>query len=163
LGLLLHILQGDDSPLTLKYKNYLNGVPRDEMIINVLEDTLISLESEFGTSNVSEWLTPILNLTDGYGFKSTPIFNEIGSLKSPEKIGWEYIPYMDRGTYNQIAEMPNWEWSNASDPPIGINVLPCGQSGFVQYPDTPSPHAYDQLDLYLNWQFKPMLFNLSSS
>ena len=163
LGLILHVLQGDDSPLELKYKNYLNGVSRDEMIINVLDDTIISLESEYGTSNVSEWLSPIYNLTDSYQFKKSPIFDEIGSLKSPEKLGWDYIPLMDRGTYNQIAEMPNWEWSNTSDPPIGINVLPCGQSGFVKYPDIISPHAYDQLDLYLNWEFKPMLFNLSST
>jgi len=163
LGLLNHVLQGDNSPLELKYKNYLNGVPRDEMIINVLEDTLIALESKYGTSNVSEWLSPIFNLTDQYQLKNTPIFDEMGSLKSPEKIGWDYIPFMDRGTYNQILEMPNWGWSNTSDSPIGISVLPCGQSGFVKYPDTPSPHAYDQLDLYLNWQFKPMLFNLSST
>jgi len=163
LGLILHVLQGEDSPLELKYNNYLNGVPRDEMIINVLEDTIISLENEYGTSNVSEWLSPIYNLTDSYQLKNTPIFDEIGSLKSPEKLGWDYIPYMDRGTYNFISEMPNWERSTTSDPPIGINVLPCGQSGFVKYPDIISPHAYDQLDLYLNWEFKPMLFNLSST
>ena len=155
--LLLHVLQGDESPLELKYKNYLNGVPRDEMIINVLEDVLITLESKYGTSNVSEWLFPTYKLTE-----NTPIFDEIGNLKSPEKLGWDYIPYMNRGTYNQIAEMLNLKCSSESDPPVAINVLPCGQSGFVKYPDIVSPHAYDQLDLYLNWEFKPMLFNLSS-
>ena len=156
-GLMLHILQGDESPLELKYKNYFNGVPGDEMIINVLEDVLIKLENEYETSNISKWLFPIYYLTE-----YTPIFDEIGCLESPEKLGY-YLPYMNRGTYNQIAELPNWEWSNESDPPIGINVLPCGQSGFVKYPDIISPHAYDQLDLYLNWEFKPMLFNLSST
>jgi len=156
-GLLLHVLQGDDSPLELKYKNYLNDIPRDEMIVNVLEDVLIKLESKYGTSNVSEWLFPIYTLT-----QTIPIFDEIGSLKSPEKLGWDYIPYMNRGTYNQIVEMPYLKLGSESDPPIGINVLPCGQSGFVKYPDIVSPHAYDQLDLYLDWQFKPMLFNLTS-
>ncbi|KYK31151.1 MAG: hypothetical protein AYK22_08215 [Thermoplasmatales archaeon SG8-52-3] len=156
-GLILHILQGDDSPLELKYKNYFNGIPRNEMIINVLENVLIKLKDGYGTSNVSEWLFPIYYLTE-----YTPIFDEIGSLKSPEKLGY-YLPLMNRGTYNQIVEMPNWEWSNTSDPPIGINVLPCGQSGFVKYPDIISPHAYDQLDLYLNWEFKSMLFNLTST
>ena len=156
INILLHVLQGDESPLELMYKDYLNGIPRDEMIIDVLEEVLIALETQFGTSNVSEWLSPIAPLTE-----NNPIFAEIGNLKSPEKIGYN-LPYMNRGTYNQIAELPNWEWSNESNPPIGRSVLPCGQSGFVKYPDIISPHAYDQLDLYLNWEFKPMLFNISS-
>jgi penicillin amidase len=128
------------------------------MIVNILEDVLIKLESKYGTSNISEWQFPIYTLT-----QTIPIFDEIGSLKSPEKFGWDYIPYMNRGTYNQIVEMLNLKLGSESDPPIGINVLPCGQSGFVKYPNIISPHAYDQLDLYLNWQFKPMLFNLSST
>jgi len=150
------ILNSENASLELRYKKYLNG-SRDEMIINALDDALITLENKFGTSNISEWLDPVLPLTE-----NIPIFNELGSLKSPEKLGYN-LPYMDRGTYNQIAEMPSWKWSSASAPPIGINVLPCGQSGFVKYPDIISPHAYDQLDLYLNWEFKPMLYNLSYS
>jgi penicillin amidase len=155
-GLYHRVLNGDNASLDLNYKNYLNGVPRDEMIINALNDTLVILENKYGTSNVSMWLKPDWMMT-----YNDPIFTEIGDLKSPEKLGY-HLPQMMRGTYNQIAEMPNWDWCDSSDPPIGVNVLPCGQSGFVQYPDIPSPHAYDQLDLYLNWQFKPMLFNLSS-
>jgi penicillin amidase len=156
IGLYHRILRGDNASLELRYKKYFDGVPRDELIIDSLNATLITLENRYGTSNVSMWLYPDWMLTG-----NTPIFDELGNLESPEKLGY-HLPFMNRGTYNQIAEMPNWEWSNASDPPLGVNVLPCGQSGFVQYPDIISPHAYDQLDLYLDWQFKPMLFNLSS-
>ncbi len=157
LGLYHRVLYGDNASLDLRYKKYLNGISRDKMIINVLNDTLIILENKYGTNNVSMWLQPDWMLT-----YNDPIFTEVGNLQSPEKLGY-HLPYMDRGTYNQIIEMPNIAKNDPSDPPIGVNVLPCGQSGFVKYPDTPSPHAYDQLDLYLDWQFKPMLFNLSFS
>jgi penicillin amidase len=156
IGLYYRILNGDNSSLEPLYKNYLNNMTRDEQIIKALQDVLITLENRYGTNNISMWLFADWMLTP-----NNPIFDEIGNLKSPEKLGY-HLPYMNRGTYNQITEMPNWNWSNESDYPIGANVLPCGQSGFVKYPNIISPHAYDQLDLYLNWQFKPMLFNLSS-
>jgi len=140
-SLLLHILQGKDSKLKLRYKNYLNGSSKDTAIIIALENTLSSLEDEFGTSNISQWLTPV----------EIDYFSEIGALPSPE------MPYMNRGTYNQVAEMPQYS-SKSSDSSIAYNVLPSGQSGFVDSLGQPNIHAYDQLDLYINWQFKPMLF-----
>jgi len=144
-SLLLHILQGKDSKLKLRYKNYLNGVSRDTAIISALENALTSLENEFGTNNISQWLTPV----------EIVHFSEIGALISPE------MPYMNRGTYNQIAEMPRYI-INLSYSPIACNVLPPGQSGFVDNLGQPNIHAYDQLDLYINWQFKPILFNLDN-
>jgi len=157
LGLYHRILNSEHASLKLNYKKYLNGEEKDELIVNALKDACITLETQYATSNVSQWLSEIMWLTI-----NDPVFTEVGDLQSPEKLGY-VLPFMNRGTYNQIVDMPNWAWSNESDPPIGVNVLPCGQSGFVKYPDIPSPHAYDQLDLYLNWQFKPMLYNLSIS
>lgn len=147
-SLLLHIFQGEDSKLKLRYKKYLDEISRDNAIVSALENTLVILESEYSTKNISEWITPVK-------MKS---FSEVGALTSPE------MPKMDRGTYNQIAEIPHYS-INTSNSPIAYNVLPPGQSGFVNHLGQPNPHAYDQLDLYINWQFKPMLFifdNISS-
>jgi penicillin amidase len=145
-SLLLHIFQGKESKLKLRYKNYLNGSSKDLAIINALESSLEKLEGQFGTNNISQWLTPV----------EIDHFSEIGALSSPE------MPSMNRGTYNQIAEIPRYS-INADYSPIAYNVLPPGQSGFVDALGQPNINAYDQLDLYINWQFKPMLFELDKN
>ncbi|MDH7506339.1 MAG: penicillin acylase family protein [Candidatus Thermoplasmatota archaeon] len=144
-SLLLHIFQGKDSKLKLRYKNYLGNLSKEQAIIIALKNTLELLENQFGTDNISQWLTPV----------EMNHFKEIGALPSPE------MPNMNRGTYNQIAEMPNYNL-NSFFSPIAYNVLPPGQNGFVNYLGEPNIHAYDQLNLYVNWQFKPMLFTLNS-
>ncbi len=59
---------------------------------------------------------------------------------------------MNRGTYNQIAEML------ADGLPNAKNVIPPGQSGMVAYPGIPDPHVADQVALYASWTYKPLLF-----
>ncbi len=144
-SILLHLFQGKESKLKLRYKDYFDGISRDNAIVTALENALTVLEDEFGTDNISEWLTPV----------KMKYFSEVGALPSPE------MPKMDRGTYNQVAEMPLWNKNHQYESPIAFNVLPPGQNGFVDYYGQPNPHAYDQLDLYINWQFKPMLYALS--
>jgi len=144
-SLLLHIFQANNSKLHLRYHNYLDGVPLDTAIVNALHDALTTLSARFGTTNISAWLSPV-SMVD---------FTELGALSSP------VMPYMNRGTYNQIAELPRWLNSTNSTPPIAANVLPPGQSGFVDSFGTPNPHAYDQFNLYTSWQFKPMLFTIN--
>jgi len=137
-SLLLHILQGKASKLHLCYKHYLNDTIQT-IIINALQQAISTLETQYHTTNVSSWLTPV-EMVD---------FSELGSLQTP------VMPYMNRGTYNQVVELPCW----AADPlnsTHGENVLPPGQSGFVNALGTPSSHAYDQLGLYTSWLFKDM-------
>jgi penicillin amidase len=137
-SLLLHILQGESSKLPLRYTHYLNGTA-DAVIIEALNQALLVLENEYGTVNVSQWLTPV----------ETKRFKELGSLPSP------VMPYMDRGTYNQVVELPLWVNESVSAP-HGESVLPPGQSGFVDSEGNPSPFVYDQLPLYVSWTFKDM-------
>lgn len=144
-SLLLHIFQGKDSKLKLRYNDYLDGLSVDTIIVNALENSISKLENKYGTNDVQEWLTEVD--MDG--------FSELGALSSSE------MPSMNRGTYNQIAEIPLIN-NKKSTTPFAYNILPPGQSGFVQYPDIPSPHAYDQMQLYIDWEFKPMLFNHSA-
>jgi len=86
---------------------------------------------------MTTWLTPV-RMQD---------YDEMGALP-----GDDIHPYMNRGTYNQIAEML------AGDLPNAVNVIPPGQSGLVVLPGVPSPYVADQVPLYATWTYKPMSF-----
>ncbi len=133
---LIHVFDGPDSKLPLNY-DYLNGEDRDEVIVRVLKWAIGNLTEDLGP-DMSEWLTPINTVT----------FDAMGALPAPT------MHTMNRGTYNHIAEMER-RWFK---PPHAVDVIPPGQSGFVNYLGQPSPHAYDQLILYETWTYKPMLF-----
>jgi penicillin amidase len=117
--------------------DYLGARDRDELIVNALQDAIAELETQYGSSNMTTWLTPV-RMQD---------YDEMGALP-----GDDIHPYMNRGTYNQIAEML------AEGLPNAENVIPPGQSGFVAFPGVPSPHVADQVPLYATWTYKPMLF-----
>ncbi len=133
---LIHVFDGEQSKLPLKY-DYLNGEDRDEVIIRVLKWTIGNLTIKYG-HEMSNWLTPVRTIK----------FSQLGALPAPT------MHYMNRGTYNHIAEMPK-DWLK---PPKAVNVIPPGQSGFICLKDSQiviSPHAYDQLILYETWTYKP--------
>ena len=144
---LLHVLDGEDSKLPLNY-DYLNGEDRDTVIVRVLKDALAYLETQYGSSDVSDWLTPV---------RLTYLWSQ-GALPTPR------MHSMNRGTYNHIAEMPRRGrscWCYKSDP-HAVNVIPPGQSGFITLVNgvpTISPHAYDQLALYDTWTYKPVRYS----
>lgn len=139
-SLLLHILQQESSKLQLRYKHYLND-SLDAVILDSLFTALDVLELRYQTANVSDWLTPLRLVR----------FKELGGLQSPQ------MHYMNRGTYNQVIELPGWE--KTQQEPRYENVLPPGQSGFVNATGEPSVFAVDQLPLYTSWSFKPMHIN----
>ena len=140
---LIHVFDGPNSKLVLNY-DYLNGKSRNEVILKVLKQALAELTSDSG-SDMSQWLTPVRKVK----------FSQLGALPAPT------MHYMNRGTYNHIAEMPR-RWKIGITPPHAVNVIPPGQSGFIFLKGgipTPSLHAYDQLPLYETWTYKPMLFS----
>ncbi|HER45624.1 MAG TPA: hypothetical protein ENO12_02275, partial [Thermoplasmatales archaeon] len=110
-SLLLHILQDDSSKLQLRYQNYLNDT-LETVIIDSLYQALDALQDQYHTAEVSAWLTPVKI----QGFK------RLGSLEPPS------MPYMNRGTYNLIVELPLWI-HNSTNELIAESVLPPGQSG----------------------------------
>jgi len=134
-SLLLRVFRQDAS---LLYTGYPKGAALDTIIINALKAALNDLKAEYGSSNMATWLTSV----------------EMQSYDAKSALpGGKLHPYMNRGTYNQIAEML------ADGLPNAKNVLPPGESGFVQYPGVPNPHVGDQVLLYATWTYKPMLFN----
>jgi penicillin amidase len=145
---LIHVFDGPDSKLPL-YHDYLNGASRNAVIVGVLKAALDYLNTKYGP-DISKWLTKV----------RTTIFSPLGALNQPPNL--LKMHYMNRGTYNHIAEMPRWNWLK---PPKAVNVIPPGQSGFVHLVDgtiVVSPHAYDQLLLYETWTYKPVLLRFLS-
>jgi penicillin amidase len=130
-SLLIRVFDG----ATLNY-DYLGGRSKDQLIVNALEDAIAELKTQYG-SDMATWLTPVRMQN----------YDAQGALP-----GGGLHPYMNRGTYNQIAEMV------ANGLPNGRNVIPPGQSGAVAYPGIPSPYVADQVLLYASWTYKPMLF-----
>lgn len=139
---IIHVFDGPESKLPLNY-DYLNGEDRNTVILRVLKWAIGNLTEESG-ADMSTWLTPVIQWWP----------SQIGALPRVP------MHYMNRGTYNQIVEMPKYKlyhkyWSPA---PYAYNVIPPGQSGFInafgEY-----KHAYDQLPLYETWTYKPMRYS----
>jgi penicillin amidase len=131
-SLLIRVFEG----ATLNY-NYLGGRDKDQLIVNALKDAIAELKTQYGSSDMSTWLTPVRMQN----------YDAQGALP-----GGKIHPYMNRGTYNQIAEMV------AEGLPVAKNVIPPGQSGLVAYLGIANPHVADQVALYASWTYKPMLF-----
>jgi hypothetical protein len=131
-SLLIRVLDGAD----LNY-DYLGGRDKGELIVNALQDAIAALKTQYGSSNMATWLTPVRMQS----------YDKGGALP-----GGKIHPYMNRGTYNQIAEML------ADGLPNAKNVIPPGQSGLVLLPGIPNAHVADQVALYASWTYKPMLF-----
>ena len=142
---LIHVLDGEDSTLPLTV-DWLNGEDRDDVIIRALQMALVDLKLARG-DDISTWLTPV---------SLTYLWSQ-GALPTPR------MHSMNRGTYNQIVEMQKhkrWRWNRKPSMPNAVNVIPPGQSGFLNYLGEFS-HAYDQLPLYDTWTYKPVLFKYS--
>ena len=139
---LIHVFDGPDSKLPLYY-DYLNTEDKNDVINQVLKDALTYLIGDRGP-DMDTWLTPVMKTW----------FGAQGALPST------VMHSMNRGTYNQVVEMIKASgWSVWNYKPNAMNVIPPGQSGFINGYMELSPHAYDQLMLYETWTYKPMRFN----
>ncbi|MFX1457923.1 MAG: penicillin acylase family protein [Promethearchaeota archaeon] len=139
---LIHVFDGPASKLPLYY-DYLNGEDKNDVINQVLKDALTYLIGERGP-DMDTWLTPVMKTW----------FGAQGALPSP------VMHSMNRGTYNQVVEMIKTRgWSVYDDTVNAMNVIPPGQSGFINGYMELSPHAYDQLMLYETWTYKPMRYD----
>jgi penicillin amidase len=61
------------------------------------------------------------------------------------------FPYVDRGKENHLVTLK-------SGGMIAENITSPGNSGFIRSDGTLSPHFYDQVDMFLDFTNKPMLF-----
>ena len=138
-SLLIRILREDES---LLYPLYPKGADLNTLVVDALKEAIAELKVTYG-EDMSAWLTPVrMQSYDEQGALPADAFSH---------------PRMNRGTYNQIAEL-------STPLPEGKSVIPPGQSGFMELKivdgktptPVPSPHAYDQVLLYASWMYKPM-------
>ncbi|MFS0574307.1 penicillin acylase family protein [Sporosarcina sp. 179-K 3D1 HS] len=113
-----------------------------EIIMDSVNEALAKLEKEKGSS-VEDWKTEIQTMT----------FGEQSLIAVPHGEGSSTpIIEMNRGSENHYIEM-------VPSDPVGFNITPPGQIGFIKKDGTVSEHYEDQIEMFANWEFKPFLFN----
>ena len=129
--LAVRLLEGPAAALPLHY-DYLHGRSLRQVVTATLVQTLDTLTTRYHTPDTARWLLPDVYTTwQPLGLGSVP-----------------HTPWMNRGTYNQIAHLGRGGNLTA------VNVVAPGESGLAA-----SPHFADQLSLYATWQYKPMRLN----
>lgn len=140
-SLLLRILQEDDAALPAEY-DWLKDTQKKYLMATSLEQAIDQLQKDYGDS-LDDWKTPI----------NTMKFGEDSLVGVPHGLGDDTeIIVMNRGSENHYVEI-------TPDGPKGVNVTPPGQIGFVSQNGEYSQHYRDQISLYENFEYKPMLFN----
>jgi len=87
----------------------------------------------------------------GY-FLHQPIISSIGELPPfPTGLPAESLVDLDRGTENHIVTL-------IPDGIVGENITSPGTSGFIRADGTTSPHLSDQMKMFVDFAYKPMLF-----
>jgi penicillin amidase len=144
---LYHALLGNESTIPNNY-DFFNGVDPLEVVLSALADTITALTTQYGTNDMNTWLLPVVQQE----FFPTN-FTGVPQAGAGEAL---FLPIsMNRGTENHLIVLK----------PSGIegeDVCPPGQSGFVAPNGTPSLHYQDQMDLYKDFELKPMLFDFNS-
>ncbi|SOC09484.1 penicillin amidase [Ureibacillus xyleni] len=141
--LLIHILQGEKSNLKPQYEWLKENKSIEKLALVSFDQAMVSLKEKYGDT-IEKW-TP------------QPIQKQ--TFAGESWIGWKYgagddteFIVMNRGSENHFVEL-------TPDGPIGMNVTPPGQIGFISQNGEYSRHYSDQIDLYINFEYKQMLFN----
>jgi penicillin amidase len=116
------------SGLALSY-DYLGGETVGQAVTGALIGALDALTSSYGSASPADWLQPAAVID----------WSPIGAVDVPD------IPWMNRGTYNQITHLGKGSKMAA------VNVIAPGQSG-----NPLNPHFADQLLNYATFRYKPM-------
>lgn len=121
----------------------LNGESSNSIVKQVIEKTYAQLTKEYGL-DFNQWQLALYPRPFNYkNFMGIPQNNEIITATLPIE--------QNRGTENNMTVFH-------TDRIEGFEVAPPGQSGFIAPDGTPSPHMYDQLDMYQNFGKKRMWF-----
>lgn len=144
--ILYHALLGENSTIPNEY-DFFNGVDPLLIVLNSLKETIASLTIQYGTSDMNQWLLPVI--PQKFFHKN---FAGIPQAKPEEEL---ILPInMNRGTENHMVVLKPWGIE-------GVDVCPPGQSGFIAPDGTKDAHYSDQMGLYENFESKPMLFHFN--
>lgn len=148
--------------------DWLNGKKRKAVAAEAFEKAVAALAAEFESDRPATWrskarlehytrLNADLFTDAGLGAacgELEPVFGDSCADQQAADSGWpgdvpDHIE-MDRGTYNHVIQYGRGNKVRAG------SVIPPGQSGFVSQTGQEAAHFEDQLDLYVNWTYKPM-------
>ena len=127
--------------------DYFNG-QKAEILSSALAAALDELAVLFPGKPVADYRLP----TPMYGYFPVTVLGFF--LYQPITSTLEPLlpfPYVDRGTENHIVTL----FRNNI---LGENITSPGNSGFKGFDGDVSPHFYDQVDMFLDFTYKPMLF-----
>src|SRR5690606_3583474 len=125
-SILSHLVQGDKAALQVE-NDWLKGRNIEEIARDSFDQVVVELEKEYGVS-MKEWIMPIETMT--FGAKSL-----IGVPHGLED--QQPIIFMNRGSENHFVEM-------TENGPVGMNITPPGQIGFIKQDGEYSQHYKDQ-------------------
>lgn len=138
-SLFLRVLQGDKASLPLK-EDYLNGKDWKAVFADTLKQTLGQLSEQYSAKPMNEWLSK----TKTMSFIPASMLGVPMTLSSVDGVN-----YMDRGSQNHIILMGKKKI-------VGENIVAPGTSAFIGKDGKANAHFSDQINLFINWKYKPM-------
>ncbi|MFD1562658.1 penicillin acylase family protein [Haloarchaeobius amylolyticus] len=137
-GTLMRVLHRDEAALKPNAE-YVDGDPNDELVAAFR--SAVSELSETYDGAPSSWRKDarIADLNNMALFGMPIGVSDAGDM-----------PWVDRGTENHIVRL--------SDEPKAENVLPPGNDGYVAPDGTTGEHYDDQLQLFIDFEYKQLLF-----
>jgi len=115
-------------------RDYFNGEDPGQVMAGAFDQALAALASQFGTPDPAQWILPRTTIDFRHPF--LPI--DLGS-----------IPLSNRATYALIVIIDKKKV-------FAESIQPLGQSGFISAAGVPDVHFADQLELFRNFEYKPM-------
>jgi penicillin G amidase len=162
-NLVWHLLATDDT--LAQQIDWLNGKTPGDFAAEAFTMAAANLSTRFQSAEPGTWRDPA-RLEHYQRLNADLVADTLFGALGLDNSGDSGLPgdvrdliEMDRGTYNHIVIY--------TDAPTGSDVLglsgsqsgsviPPGQNGFVGLLLQEGPHFEDQLDLYLEWRYKPM-------
>ncbi|SIR81062.1 penicillin amidase [Haladaptatus litoreus] len=137
-GTLMRALHPEETTLETAV-DYFDGQP-DCVFRDAFRETVTALEDEYGC-DVSNWQQSAeVDELDNMALFGMPIgVGDAGDM-----------PFLNRGTENHIVRM--------GAEIRGENILPPGNSGYVAPDGTPDEHYDDQLEMFVAFEYKDLLF-----
>ncbi|MCT9096721.1 penicillin acylase family protein [Haloarchaeobius sp. HME9146] len=136
-GTLMRVLNPSETEMDLA-ADYAGDVK--QAFVDAFRAACAELEAEYG-EDVESWRTSArIDELDNLALFGMPIgVGDAGDM-----------PWVNRGTENHFVRL--------GDDPVAENVLPPGNSGYVAPDGTESDHYDDQLDMFVDFEYKQLLF-----
>jgi len=141
---LQHIFAGDKATLKPSM-DYFNGWPLNEATADALINALNQLEAQQGP-DMTQWHSKDTILR----FDTVNFAGVKQAFGKPAE-----IVFQNRGTENHLVEL-------GADGIRAENAVPPGESGLISFNEQAGPNFSDQIDLFVDWKYKPMVLDPKS-